>query len=106
MSNLDQTRNFVKKAAALKGWVVNPDETFTRNIIQGLERNRATLGCYLCPCRDSSGQKEKDRDILCPCAYAQADLDEYGHCFCALFMTPEFAASGKEPSSIPERRDL
>lgn len=34
-----------------------------------------------------------------------ADHDEYGHCLCGLYLSREYAASGQEPSSIPERRE-
>lgn len=105
MHNMDQTKKYVEKVAAVKGWILNPDKEFTQGVIEGLCNNEKKLGCFLCPCRESSGKKERDRDIVCPCAYAQEDIQEFGHCYCALFLAPEFAATKKEPQSIPERRN-
>lgn len=95
---------FVEKVAAKQGWVPNPDLEFRRKIEEGLAVNYNRYGYFLCPCRDGDGDRASDRDITCPCDYNLADQKEFGHCFCGLFLSPEFAASGKPISSIPERR--
>ncbi|MDY7042449.1 MAG: ferredoxin-thioredoxin reductase catalytic domain-containing protein, partial [Chloroflexota bacterium] len=43
-------------------------------------------------------------DIICPCDYRDPDLDEYGACYCALYVSEEIAQGEKEPQPIPERR--
>jgi ferredoxin-thioredoxin reductase catalytic subunit len=35
----------------------------------------------LCPCRLSGGSREADLDVICPCDYRDADLDEYDTCY-------------------------
>jgi len=52
------------------------------------------------------GDMDWDRDIICPCVYMMPDVQEYGACFCALYVSNEFARSGKVHESIPERRPL
>ncbi len=104
MKTIEDVWKFTEKAAELYGWVLNPDKQFLEGILEGLLSNFQGLGYYQCPCRLSWDELEKDRDILCPCTYSHEDVREYGHCFCALFLSEEFAASGKEPGSIPERR--
>ena len=47
---------------------------------------------------------EKDKDIICPCDYAGPDIEEHGHCYCALFFPPDFFKKGKQAQKIPERR--
>jgi len=101
---LQDVRIFTEKVAAKKGWILNPDDEFLTTILEGLLGNYQNLGYYQCPCRISWDDRKKDRDIMCPCDYSPADIEEYGHCFCALFLTQAFVNSGKEPNSIPERR--
>lgn len=87
-----------------QGWVLNSDESFLAHLAQGLASNYNTYGYFLCPCRDGDGDRDEDKDIICPCVYARPDQDEYGHCFCGLFLTKEFAERGTTPRPIPERR--
>lgn len=88
-----------------QGWRVNPNQSFSERLIEGLTKNFNRYGYYQCPCRDSwAGDQEKDSDIVCPCAYCIADLEEYGHCLCGLFLSAEFVETGKAMRPIPERR--
>lgn len=95
---------FIRAVAGHQGWAVNRDEQFLGDLAAGLAQNYNSYGYYLCPCRDGDGDREADRDIICPCDYARPDLAEYGHCFCGLYLTKEYAESGSSPSPIPERR--
>lgn len=96
---------FIEAVANKQGWKVNHDTEFVNHLAAGLARNYNTYGYYLCPCRDGDGERPVDKDIICPCEYVAADHDEYGYCLCGLFLSREYAASGQEPSSIPERRE-
>jgi ferredoxin-thioredoxin reductase catalytic chain len=98
------TRRFVESVSGHKGWKLNPDGKFLEYLIEGLMVNYNRYGYFQCPCRDSWGEREKDRDIICPCDYCVPDQKEYGHCFCGLFLTRDFFSSGELPKSIPERR--
>ncbi|MFW5800698.1 MAG: ferredoxin-thioredoxin reductase catalytic domain-containing protein [Spirochaeta sp.] len=95
---------FVTSVAAKQGWAINPDPDFLQSVEKGLALNYNRYGYFLCPCRDGDGVREADRDIICPCDYNIPDQKEYGHCFCGLFLSKEFAASGKPVQPIPERR--
>ena len=99
-----QTKDFVAAVAQKQHWQVNPEQNFVEKIYQGLTTNHNRYGYFLCPCRDGDGLREADRDIMCPCAYAKPDIAEFGHCFCGLFLSQDFADSESEPGSIPERR--
>ncbi len=101
----EDTRKFVEMAANHNGWKLNRDKEFLEMLIEGLTINQNRYGQYFCPCRDSWGTIEKDKDIVCPCDYCVPDQKDYGHCYCGLFLTKEFYNSGKETKSIPERRD-
>lgn len=102
--NLDDVRGFVKKAALREGWELNGNEEFLGRILEGLLVNYRRYGYFQCPCRDSWGDRTKDRDIVCPCLYCGPDIEEFGQCFCGLFLSGEMARSGRIPSSIPDRR--
>ena len=103
--NRDQVRIFTEMVASKQGWVLNPDPEFYGNLLSGLQSNWNRFGYFLCPCRDSEGSREADSQAICPCVWARGDIDKYGHCYCALYLSPSFAGSGKEPSGIPDRRN-
>jgi ferredoxin-thioredoxin reductase catalytic chain len=92
------------REAAEAGYSVNPDDVFAKDLVRGLLENEARYGYRACPCRLASGAPDQDRDLVCPCDYRDADLDEYGACYCALYVSPEIARGGKKAASIPDRR--
>ena len=94
----------LKKDTELGGYFLNPDRGFTRELIKGLLTNQDRYGYLACPCRLASGQKEDDLDIICPCYYRDPDLDEFGTCFCALYVNQEIFEGRKKIRSIPDRR--
>jgi ferredoxin-thioredoxin reductase catalytic subunit len=69
------------KDAAAGGYNINPDVPFAMALAEGLATNAARYGYALCPCRLTGGNREKDLDIICPCDYRDADLDEFDTCF-------------------------
>ncbi len=101
---IEDTAKFAEMVAAKQGWVVNQDTEFTDTLLEGLTTNWNRYGYFLCPCRDTEGSREADASVVCPCKYSFGDIDKYGHCFCALYLRKAFAASGKTPDAIPDRR--
>ena len=71
--------------------------------VEGLQQNFNRLGYYNCPCRDSVNNNKLDNDIICPCKYADQDIQEFGYCYCSLYFDPAFDSSIKV-KMIPERR--
>ncbi|HSQ35641.1 MAG TPA: ferredoxin-thioredoxin reductase catalytic domain-containing protein, partial [Candidatus Binatia bacterium] len=61
-------------------------------------------GYPACPCRLAAANKAADLDIICPCDYRDADLNEHGACFCALYVAQEVLGGKRQVASIPERR--
>lgn len=86
------------------GYHLNPDKTFTLGLIEGMLVNERRYGYWACPCRLASGKKTEDLDIICPCDYRDADLSEYGACFCALYVSLEVKNGKRTARRIPERR--
>ncbi|HIP97732.1 MAG TPA: ferredoxin:glutaredoxin reductase [Anaerolineae bacterium] len=94
----------LKREAEAAGYYLNPDVEFVLDLMEGLLTNEERYGYWACPCRLAEGVREKDLDIICPCDYRDADLDEYGACYCALYVSEEIARGEKEPQPVPERR--
>ncbi|WP_409199916.1 ferredoxin-thioredoxin reductase catalytic domain-containing protein [Methanobrevibacter sp. DSM 116169] len=86
------------------GYYLNPDVDFVESLIDNIDVNKERYGYGACPCRLASGNKQKDLDLVCPCDYRDADLNDYGACFCALYVTKDVLDGKRELTSIPDRR--
>lgn len=100
----DDARKFVEMVAKKQGWHLNPDSQFLDDLYEGFATNFNRHGYYACPCRDADGEKKLDKDIICPCDYCRPDMEEFGHCFCGLYLTEAFFNTGEAPGGVPERR--
>jgi ferredoxin-thioredoxin reductase catalytic subunit len=104
MTTVDELAALLRKTQEPKGYFFNRDGEMVRELLNGLLANRARYGYMSCPCRLASGDREKDRDIVCPCLYRQTDVEAYGTCFCGLYATRAWN-EGKVPyRPVPERR--
>ncbi|MFO7651967.1 MAG: ferredoxin-thioredoxin reductase catalytic domain-containing protein [bacterium] len=97
-------REKLKREAEAGGYRLNPDREFVLSLVEGLLENERRYGYWMCPCRLAFGEKQKDLDLICPCDYRDADLEEHGACYCALYVTEDWIAGKKPHGSIPERR--
>jgi len=104
MNEAEKLRETLRSIQELKGYFFNGDGDRVLELMEALLLNRKRYGYMCCPCRLASGNREKDRDILCPCAYREADVKEYGSCYCNLYVSREWN-EGKIPREyVPERR--
>ncbi len=94
----------LKKEAESSGYFLNPDEEFTKLLVRSLLINEKRYGYWACPCRLADGEKEKDRDIICPCIYRDADITEFNACYCGLYVSKDAYEKKIEVKPIPERR--
>jgi len=94
----------LKSEGEAAGYTLNPDVEFVLDLMEGLLTNEERYGYRACPCRLAAGIREQDLDIICPCDYRDADLDEFGTCYCALYVSEEIAQSEKGVEPVPERR--
>ena len=102
--DVDRVHDLLKKEAVEGGYRFNPDTEFTKNLVRGLLRNEQRYGYRACPCRLASGKNAEDLDIICPCDYRDADISEFGACYCSLYVNEAIANSAKLVSPVPERR--
>ena len=106
MTTLESVRKRAENDAKDRGYYLTPDPQLLQDLLEGLVKNEERYGYPSCPCRLASGRFELDRDILCPCDYRDPDVDEFGYCYCALYVRKD-VHEGKTPiQPIPERRPM
>ncbi|MFZ7125572.1 MAG: ferredoxin-thioredoxin reductase catalytic domain-containing protein [Desulfobacterales bacterium] len=94
----------LRKVQEAKGYFFNADRERTFELLEALLLNKERYGYMVCPCRLASGNRENDKDIICPCVYREPDVAEYGSCYCNLYVSREWN-EGKIPHDyVPERR--
>ncbi len=104
MRNKKEMLEDVKANAKENGYYVCPDEDLLEDLLEGLVTNEERYGYAFCPCREASGVPTKDVDAICPCGYRVPDIEEYGQCYCGLFVSEELKDEPSKVRSIPERR--
>ncbi len=104
MNEAEKLYEMLKKVQEPKGYFFNKDRERVFDLLEALLINKKRYGYMCCPCRLASGDKEKDRDIICPCVYRVPDVEEFGSCYCNLYVSSDWN-EGKIPESyVPERR--
>jgi ferredoxin-thioredoxin reductase catalytic subunit len=90
--------------AEASGYHLNPDIEFSKDLVKSLLINEKRYGYWSCPCRLAQGDKNEDLDIICPCDYRDFDLNDFGSCYCALYVSQDVVKKKQQPQPIPERR--
>ena len=103
---LEGVRQRSESDARTHGYYLNSDADFLEDLLEGLKRNEERYGYPSCPCRLASGRLELDGDIICPCDYRDADVEEFGQCYCALYVDRDVFEGRKKMAPIPERRPI
>lgn len=106
MNSLEKVRERAKKDAKIHGYFLNPDPELLHDLLEGLKKNEEHYGYPLCPCRLANGNFNIDRDIICPCDYRDPDIEEFGTCYCSLYVSEEVYNGNKKVNPIPERRPV
>jgi ferredoxin-thioredoxin reductase catalytic subunit len=99
-----ELHDMLQKAQEPKGYFFSTDRPWVEGLLQGLLANKERYGYMCCPCRLASGDRKADADIICPCAYRQADLAQYGSCYCNLYVSQEWNQGQIPKQYVPERR--
>ncbi len=107
METTEGMKEYVGMVSQKNSWVLNKDQGTFNDLIDGLVENKKSYGYQSCPCRLASGNRDLDRDLICPCDYASDDVKEFGACYCNLYMRSEFYETFKtEYVNVPERRPI
>jgi len=104
MNEVEKLYETLKKVQESKGYYFNSDKERVFELLEALLVNKGRYGYMSCPCRLSSDDREKDRDILCPCVYREPDVNEYGSCYCNLYVSTEWNERKIKREYVPERR--
>ncbi len=104
MNEVEKLYQMLKKIQEPKGYYFNKDKDRVFELLKGLLVNKARYGYMSCPCRLATGDREKDKDIICPCVYREEDIKEYGSCYCNLYVSQEWNQGKIEHVFVPERR--
>ena len=104
MTEVEKLYEMLKKLQEPKGYFFSRDEAWVLDILRGLLTNKERYGYMSCPCRLASGDREKDKDIVCPCVYRIPDVKEYGSCYCNLYVSKEWNEDKIPHLYVPERR--
>ena len=102
--DVEELYQALKKTQEAKGYYFNNDKARTFDLLGALLKNRERYGYMVCPCRLASGDRARDADIICPCAYREADVAEYGTCYCNLYVSRAWNEGEIEHRYVPERR--
>ena len=100
----EQLYEMLRKMQEPKGYFFSRDKDWVLDILRGLLTNKERYGYMSCPCRLASGDREKDKDIICPCVYRAPDVEEYGSCYCNLYVSKEWNEDKIPHVYVPERR--
>ncbi len=106
MTTLGEVRHRAERDARASGYRLNPDPAFLNDLLRGLVRNQERYGYPSCPCRLASANLDFDRDIICPCDYRDPDVEEFGTCYCGLYVRKNICEGKGAFRPIPERRPL
>jgi ferredoxin-thioredoxin reductase catalytic subunit len=106
MKDIELLYNSLRKIQEPKGYFFNRDRQLVMELLTALFANRKRYGFMACPCRLASEDREANRDIVCPCAYREADVAEYGSCYCGLYVSQAWNDDIIAHAYVPERRPV
>ena len=104
MNQVEELFERLKKVQEPKGYFFNKDKGRVFELLEALLVNKERYGYMSCPCRLASGDREGDKDIFCPCVYRTPDMEEFGSCYCNLYVSQEWNEEKLTHVYIPERR--
>lgn len=105
MTEIEHLYEWLRNLQEPKGYFLNREKEKTFDLLRGLLINKDRYGYMACPCRLATDDREKDKDIICPCAYRAPDVLEYGSCYCNLYVSKEWNEGRIPHKYVPERRE-
>lgn len=105
-TEVDDLFDKLKAINEKKGYFFNLNKERTFDLLRGLLTNKDRYGYMACPCRLAAGSRDADKDIICPCVYREPDVQEYGSCYCGLYVSADWNSGKLEKVVVPERRPV
>ena len=94
----------LRKIQEAQGYYFSKNREHVFELLNALLLNKERYGYMVCPCRLAAGDREADKDIICPCVYRAPDVQEFGSCYCNLYVSKEWNEGTIEHAYVPERR--
>jgi ferredoxin-thioredoxin reductase catalytic chain len=104
MTEVEKLYEMLKKVQEAKGYFFNSDKERVMELLEALITNKERYGYMCCPCRLAANNREHDKDIICPCVYREPDVQEFGSCYCALYVSTAWNNDEIPHAYVPERR--
>ena len=104
MMDVEKLYAMLEKTQSAQGYFFNADRERTMELLEALLKNKDRYGYMVCPCRLASGDRKNDKDIICPCVYRAPDVEEYGSCYCNLYVSKAWNDGTIDRDFVPERR--
>jgi ferredoxin-thioredoxin reductase catalytic subunit len=104
MTEVEKLYELLRKTQEARGYYFNKDKARVFDLLEGLLINKQRYGYMSCPCRLAVNDREKDKDILCPCVYRGPDVAQFGSCYCNLYVSKAWNDGGIPHKYVPERR--
>ena len=104
MNEVEKLYETLRKIQEPRGYLFNKDRERIFELLEALLVNKKRYGYMACPCRLASGDPRNDADIICPCEYREADVRQYGSCYCNLYVSEEWNEEKLPHAYVPERR--
>lgn len=102
--NAEQLMQTLREVQEPKGYFFNQDREMVLALMDSLLINKKRYGYMVCPCRLAAGDRDQDKDIICPCVYREQDVREYGSCYCGLYVSKDWNEGTIPREYVPERR--
>jgi ferredoxin-thioredoxin reductase catalytic chain len=102
--DIEKLYEMLRKVQEPKGYYFSKDRSRVFELLEALLVNKERYGYMVCPCRLAAGDRELDKDIICPCEYRESDVKEFGSCYCNLYVSREWNEEKVAPVYVPERR--
>jgi len=106
MTEVEKLYEMLRKVQEPKGYYFNKDRERVFELLEAPLVNKNRYGYMCCPCRLASADRVKDRDIICPCEYRAPDIEDYGSCYCNLYVSQAWNDGTIPHEYVPERRPL
>ena len=104
MTEVEKLYEMLKKMQEPKGYYFSRDKDRVFELLEALLENKKRYGYMCCPCRLAAEDREKDKDIICPCVYRGPDVKEFGSCYCNLYVSEAWNEGEIPHEYVPERR--
>lgn len=104
MTEVENLYEMLRRVQEPKGYYFNKDRQKVTELLEALLVNKERYGYMCCPCRLAANDREWDKDIICPCVYRTPDVEEFGSCYCNLYVSRAWNEAASPEEYIPERR--